>query len=135
MPLFPTYDPQNLSDILGKQAQQATAQTQDTGNQARKRLVSQQAASGRLLSGVSDYNLGDFDTQQAQSLSGIQSGLASSLAGVPQEDWLNQQNFQRNLDLTNYIGQLMRPSTLDEVLAGIGTAGRIGGTVAAFGGF
>ena len=131
--LFADSSPQNLEDVLKQQAQAATAQTQDTYNQARKRLVAQQAHSGRLMSGVSDYPLGDLSTEQGQAESGIQTGLANALAGIPEESYLNQADFQRKLDLTKYIGSLVKPDTLQEVLGGLGTGLQIAGTVAAFG--
>lgn len=121
--LFGDFSPGSLEDVLKQQAGAQTAQTQDQFGQARKRLVSQQAASGRLMSGVSDYPLTDLDTGQSRALSGIQSNLASSLGGIPSEDWLNQQNFQRSYQLADLIGRLNKSSTLDEALAGIGAIG------------
>jgi hypothetical protein len=130
--LFTDFSPGSLEDVLRQQAQAQTAQTTDTYNQARKRLVGQQAASGRLMSGVSDYPLTDLDTSQARSLSGIQSNLTTNLAGVPSEDWLNQQNYQRSYNLANLIGSLNRPSTLEEVLGGIGSIGPLAAVGASF---
>lgn len=121
--LFADYNPQTLEDVLGQQAKQATAQTTDAYTQARKRAVAGQAASGRLMSGVADYPLGDLDTQQGQALSGIQSDLSSKLGGIPAEDWLNNKNFQRSYQLAQLIGSLNKPSTLDEVFQGIGSIG------------
>lgn len=131
MALFTNSNPQTLEDALTQQANSATAQSQDQYTQARKRLVAQQAASGRLMSGVSDYPLTDLDTQEASTESGIQGNLASALAGVPTEDWLNNQQFGRQLSLAQQVASLMKPSTLEEVFQGIGTAGKIGGTIAA----
>lgn len=121
----------SLEDVLGGQAQSATAQTKDKYAQARKRLVGQQAASGRLMSGVADYPLGDLDTQEGQDLSGIQSGLASKLGGISAEDWLNNQNFLRQYGLADKIGKANKPSTLDELFQGIGSIGPTVATLAA----
>lgn len=123
MALFSDYDPKNLQDALGQQAKQATAQTTDVYNQARKRAVSREAASGRLMSGVSDYPLTDLDTQRGSALSGIQSNLTDSLAGIPGEDWLNQKNYQRSYQLADLIGRMNKPSTLDQIFQGIGSIG------------
>lgn len=124
--------PQTLEESLGQSAKQATAQTQDQYAQARKKLVSQQAHSGRLMSGVADYPLTDLDTEEAGAESGIQNNLANALAGIPEEDWLNQQGYRRNIGLINQIAGLNKPSTLDEIFKGIGAAGNIAGSVAAF---
>lgn len=130
--LFSDFSPNSLEDVLGKQAQSATVQTQDQYGQARKRLVGQQAASGRLMSGVSDYPLSDLDTEGTRALSGIQGNLSSALAGIPAEDWLNQKNFQRSYDLANLIGNLNKPSTLDQVFQGIGSIGPLAAMGASF---
>lgn len=135
MALFPDYNPTNLQDTLQKQAQSRSAGIQDQYTQARKRLVAQQAASGRLMSGVADYPLTDLDTSEGSALSGVQDSLANALAGVPAEDYLNQNQFQRQLSLAKEVGSLMQPSTLDEVMQGIGGATKIGATVAGFGVF
>ncbi len=129
MALFPGYDPKNLNDVLNQQAQAATAQTNDQYNQARKRTVASEAASGRLMSGVSDYPLTDLDTSQGSALSGIQSQLAQSLGGISSEDWLNRQNYLRQYGLAEQIGNANKPSTLDQVFQGIGS---VGPTVARF---
>lgn len=115
--------PKTLEDVLKQSAGAQTAQTTDQYNQARKRTVAQEAHSGRLMSGVSDYPLGDLDTQEGSALSGIQSNLTNALGGIPEEDWLNSQNFQRSYDLASLVGKLNKPSTLDEVLSGIGSIG------------
>jgi hypothetical protein len=133
MALMTGYDPKNLADVLGQQAGAQTANIQDQYGQARKRLVSQQAASGRLMSGVSDYPLGDLSTQEGSALSGVQSDLASKLGGIPSEDWLNQQGFGRNYDLAKMISGMNKPSTLDEVFQGIGAIGPSAAQFAAMG--
>jgi hypothetical protein len=133
MSLLPGYDPNNLQDVLTQQAQSANANLTDQYQQNKKRLVSQQAASGRLESGVSDYPLTDLQTNYTQGQSGIQDQLATALAGIPAEDWLNSQNFQQSLGLANQIANANKPSTLDEIFQGIGTAGGLG--AAAFGAF
>lgn len=130
--LFSDFNPSSLEDVLKQQSQVQTNQTTDSYNQARKRLVGQQAASGRLMSGVSDYPLTDLDTSKTQALSGIQSNLATSLGGIPAEDWLNQQNFRRSYDLASLIGSLNKPSTLEEVLGGIGSIGPLAAVGASF---
>lgn len=124
MALLPNgYDPKNLDDVLKGQAGSATANLTDQYQQARKRAVSSEAASGRLMSGVSDYPLTDLDTNYQQGKSGIQDQLATSLGGISQEDWLNNQDYLRSYGLANKIGNANRPSTLDELFQGIGAVG------------
>lgn len=134
MPLLPGYNPSNLEDVLKQSAGSQTANLTDQYQQARRRAVAGQAASGRLMSGVADYPLTDLDTQYQKGLSGIQTGLAGQEAGIPEEDWLNTGQFNRQLALTDEIEQLMRPSTLDEIFQGIGTGLKVGGSVAAVAG-
>lgn len=129
MSLLPSgYDPKNLEDVLKGQATNASANQTDQYQQQRKRAVAGEAASGRLMSGVSNYPLTDLDVGNQRAQSGIQDQLASSLAGVPEEDWLNQNDFKRSYDLASLIGKLNKPNTLDEIFQGIGA---IGPTVAA----
>lgn len=121
MSLFPSG--MNLEDVLNKQAQSASANQTDAYQQQRKRLVSQQAASGRLMSGVSDYPLADLDTGNLQAQSGIEDQLATSLGGIGAEDWMNRQKYLRSYGLANKIGNANKPSTLEEVLSGMGAIG------------
>lgn len=124
MALLPSgYNPSNLEDVLKGQAQSASANQTDAYTQQKKRLVSQQAASGRLMSGVSDYNLADLSAGNQQAQSGIQDELANSIAGIGQEDWLNNQNYLRQYGLASKIGSANKPSTLDEIFQGIGSVG------------
>jgi|SRR5882672_5246156 len=133
MALLPTgYDPKNLEDVLKGQAGSATANLTDQYAQNRKRAVSREAASGRLMSGVSDYSLGDLESNFQQGKSGIQDQLSNSLAAVPEEDWLNQNNFQRSYQLAKLIGSMNKPSTLEEVLGGIGSVGPMAAMTASF---
>lgn len=133
MALLPNgFNPQNLNDVLQQQANSASANQNQSYIQQKKQLVSDQAAGGRLMSGVSNYPLTDLSAQNQQAQSGIQDNLASSLAGVPEEDWLNQQNYQRSYDLASLVGSLNKPSTLQEALAGIGQVGPLAATAAAF---
>lgn len=124
MALLPSgYDPNTLNDVLQGQAKSASANQTDLYQQQRKRTVADQAASGRLMSGVSDYPLTDLDTQNQQAQSGIQNQLATALGGISQEDWLNNQNYLRSYGLANQIGNANRPSTLDQLFQGIGSIG------------
>lgn len=127
MALVPGYNPNNLSDVINQSTGAQTANLTDQYNQARRRTVADQAASGRLMSGVSDYPLTDLDTQYQQGLSGIQANQANTLAGIPEEDWLNQQNFGRSYSLAQDIASRYKPSTLQEIFQGIGAGAGLAG--------
>lgn len=121
MALF-NYGVGSLEDVLRQGAstgQQAI--TQDFAKK-RRRLTAQQAASGRLGSNVAEYSFGDLDNQEASALAGNQAGLESALAGVPAEDFLSSQEYDRKLRLAKLIGSQNKPSTLEEVLGGVSAA-------------
>lgn len=133
MALLPNgYNPGNLNDVLTKQADTASANQTDDYTQQKKRLVASQAAGGRLTSGVSNYPLTDLSVSNQRAQSGIQDQLASSLAGIPEEDWLNNQNFQRSYQLANLIGSMNKPGTLEEALGAIGQVGPLAAVAASF---
>lgn len=126
------YNPQSLQDALSQSAGSASANLGDQYIQAKKQLVSDQASSGRLMSGVSDYPLTDLQTQYQQGLSGIQGNLATEEAAIPSEDWLNQQQFGEGQQLASQLSSLLQPSTLDQVFQGIGQVAPIIGAAASF---
>jgi hypothetical protein len=121
------YDPKTLQDVINQSTGAQTANLTDSYQQQRKRDVADQASGGRLMSGVSSYPLTDLDTRYQQGLSGIQTGAANEMAGIPAEDWLNQQQFGRQLSLAQQIANQMKPSTLEQVFGGIGAAGSLAG--------
>lgn len=124
------YNPQTLQDTINQSMGSATANLTDQYTQAKRQTVADQASSGRLMSGVSDYPLTDLQTNYEQGLSGIQNQGAQEEAGIPAEDWLNQNQFQNSLGLANQIGNANQPTTLSEIFQGIGVAGQLGGTAA-----
>jgi hypothetical protein len=131
MAIIPGYNPQNLQDVLNQSAGAQSANLTDQYNQARKQTISDQASSGRLMSGVSNYPLTDLQTQYQSGLSGIQGNLASEEASVPEEDWLNSQNFGRSQTLASQIANELQPSDLQTIFQGIGTGAQVVGTAAA----
>lgn len=122
----------NLGDILGNQANLQADQTTDAYNQKRRKTVGQLGANGRLMSGVSNYDLGNLDAAQGQDVSGAYSGLAGALGGIPAEDMLDTNNYGRQMSLAELIGRLNKPSKLQEALGALGAAGQTAGTIAAF---
>lgn len=132
MALFGDSAPKSLQDVLG---QQAAGQEEDINQgyaKRRKQLIGQEAHNGRLMSGVSEYPLGDLDAAQAGDIAGVESGLASSLGQIPTEDYYNNLDYKRKTELAKYLGGLNKPSTFQEVLGGIGTGAKLASTFAAF---
>lgn len=127
MALVPGYNPQNLQDVLSQSAGAQSANLTDQYNQQRKQAISDQASSGRLMSGVASYPLTDLQTQYQSGLSGIQGNLAQEEAGIPEEDWLNSQAFGRQQQVANQISSNLAPSTLQEIFQGIGTGTQLAG--------
>lgn len=131
MALLPNgYNPQSLQDVFNQVGASQSANLTDQYTQARKQAVAGEAASGRLTSGVSNYPLTDLDTSYQKGLSDIQTNLAGQEAGIQDDDWLNNQNYLRQYGLADAIGNANRPSTLEEIFAGIGSVGSVAGTAA-----
>lgn len=131
MAIIPGYNPQNLQDVLNQSAGAQTANLTDQYQQARKQAISDQASSGRLTSGVSNYPLTDLSSQYESGLSGIQGNLASEENSIPEEDWLNSQTFGRQQSLADQIANELKPSDLQQIFQGIGTGAQVAGTAAA----
>lgn len=132
MALFDPGTNSTLSDVLNQQADTASQGiTQDYAKKRRK-LVSQNAATGRLGSGVSNYDFGDLNAGELSDVGGVQSNLSSELAQIPSNDYLAQNDFNRQKQLAELIAKLNQESTLSQVFGGIGTGLKLGGTVAAF---
>jgi hypothetical protein len=123
--LFATGAPTTLEQSLSGQAQNQIAQSQDAYTQNRKRLIADQAAGGQLMGGTKNYAQTDLATGEANNESNIYSGLGNALAGIPAEDTLNQEQYNQNLQLAQLIGNLNKPSSLQEALGAFGTATHI----------
>lgn len=133
MALFGTTAPTSLEQVLGNQANSQVSGIEDAYAQKKKRLVSQEAHSGRLMSGVSDYPLADLSAAQAGDEGDVYANLAGALGQIPAEDQLNQDDYNHNLQLADLIGKLNRPSELQQALGALKGIGGIAGTAAAFG--
>jgi hypothetical protein len=130
MGLFDSGAPQTLQDVLSRQADTATMGIDQNYANKRRKLISSQAAGGRLGSGVANYSLTGLDTQQLGDIAGVDQSLSEALGGVPAEDFGSSQDYQRQVDLAKLIGAKNKPSKLSGVLGG---AGSLGGAGAAFG--
>lgn len=132
MPLFDPNTPMSLEDVLGNQAKLKSDQSQAASVQKKRRLVSREAATGRLGSGVSNYPLADLAVSDASGLGDIQGGLAGALGQIPGEDYLNTNENARKRRLAELMGDLNKPSDLEQALGALNAAGNIGATFAAF---
>lgn len=130
--LFDTATPSTLADVLGQQASTATQGITNDYAKQRRKLVAQQASTGRLRSGVSNYNFGDLNASELSDIGGVQSSLADALGGIPAQDYLSQQDFSRQKQLAELIAKLNEPSTLSEVFGGLGAGLKLGGLAASF---
>lgn len=124
--------PKSLADVLGQQANTQVQQTQDAYTQKKRKLVGGLGASGRLRSGVSNYDLGDLAASEGSDISDIYSGLTNALGQIPAEDYLNQKGYGRSDQLARLVGGLSKPSSLEEALGALGMAGNVAGKFAAF---
>lgn len=132
MGLFDTGSSSTLADVLGQQAATQTSQINQDYAKRKRQNVSQQAATGRLGSGVANYQAGDLASSQLGDLGGVQSNLANALAGIPTQDYLGTQEFNRSSQLARLIAELNKPSDLQTAFGALGAAGKVGGTIAAF---
>jgi len=125
-------DATSLEDVLGRQAEAQTGSIQDQFAKRRRQAVSQQARAGRLGSGVANYTFGDIGAQELGALGNVQAQLAQSLGQIPVQDYLREQDFRRNYELSKLIASLSEPSALQEAFTGLGAAGNLASTVGAF---
>lgn len=130
MALFDPNEVPTLASVLGNQANYQKAQISDAAVQKKRRLVSQEAASGRLGSGVSNYPLADLEAGTASELADVDTGLAGALGQIPAEGYLNDRQQARNYALAQLIGELNKRSGLESGLSGAAAGAGAG---AAFG--
>lgn len=138
MALFDPNTNLSLEDILGNKAKTEAAGIQDAQIQKKRRLVGQEAHSGRLMSGVSDYPLADLATSGASAEGDVYSGLAEALGQIPAEGYLNDKALERNYKLARLIGALNKKNGMESGLEGAGAGASAGSAFgpwgAAFGG-
>lgn len=120
-----------LEQILGQQADTQAMGIEQGYAKKRKQLVGQQAAGGRLTSGVANYPLADLDSGEVGDLGGVYGNLASSLGQIPANDYIQQQEFDRNRQLAEMIAKMNKPSVLSQALGGLQAATNIGAKAAA----
>lgn len=82
-----------------------------------------QMASGRAMGGYTGQALGRANTMASQ---GIENTLGGTLGASSLQEMKAQQEHQRNLALARLVGEQNSPSTLMEVLGGLGNAAQSG---------
>lgn len=122
-----------LEDVLGNQAGYQKDQINDAAVQKKRRLVSSEAASGRLGSGVSNYPLADLASGNATDVSGVDTGLAEALGQIPAESYLNDNQLARNYELARLIGSLNKKNGTQSGLEGAAAGASAGSTFGPWG--
>jgi hypothetical protein len=122
----------SLEDVLGQQADTAGMDISNQFAKKRRQTIAQQAAGGRLGSGVANYSLADVDSGEIGALGDVYGGLAEALGQVPAEDYFSMQDFERKRQLARRIAELQKPSGLEESFGALGSAANIAGKFAAF---
>lgn len=130
--LFDPGSSSTLADILGQKADTASMGITNDYAQKKRRNASMQAASGRLGSGVANYQAGDLAAGELSDLGGVQSNLADALAGIPTTDFLDQQQNNRNRQLAELIAELNKPSALQQTIGALRGGVQAAGSVMSF---
>lgn len=88
------------------------------------RARTQAAADARPTGSYYGQRLG---TGEALSQGNLRSGLENVLGGEGYADWKSKRDFDENMALAQFTGELMKPSTTEEVMAGLGGGAQAGG--------
>lgn len=121
-----------LEDILSRQADSSAMTIGNQFARKRRQAIGQQAAQGRIRSGVSNYQFGDIASDEIGALGDVESGLAGALGQIPINDYATNQDNLRRRQLAELLAELNRQSPLEEALGGLGLAGNLAGTFAGF---
>lgn len=131
MALFGSDAPTSLEEILGQRAETQGMNIEQQFAKKRRQSVSQQAHSGRLGSGVANYQAADLGAEELGAYSDLESGLAAELGAIPADDYLSTQEFERQRALAKLIGRLNKgkQSMLGGLLGGAGSGASAGGAI------
>src|SRR5258706_15577238 len=113
MSLFDPGSSTSLADVLNQQADTATQGINQDYAKRKRAAIAQAGAGGRLTSGVQNYTMGDINASQLGDLGSVQSNLADALSGIPTQDYLGTQDFNRQSQLAQLIASLNKPSDLE----------------------
>lgn len=92
------------------------------------RAKTQRAADARPSAG--GYYAERLGSGETQSQGNLKSGLENVLGGEGYADWKGLRDYGENMNLAQLTGQLNKPSTLEEILSGLGVGAQAGGQLA-----
>lgn len=125
-------DTGTLEDALGKTADDQANTIDQQYAKKRRQSIAQNAHSGRLMSGVANYDAGDLNAAEAGDIGDVYGNLTNALGAVPLTDYTNAQDDARKRKLAELLGSLNSPSGLEEALGGLATGAQLASTAAAF---
>lgn len=129
MALFDSGAPTTLEDVLGRQAETQGMNLENQFAKQRRKAIGQQAAAGRLGSGVANYTMADVDAGEIAGLGDVEQSLAEALGQIPAEDYVRQREFERQEALAALIGKTKKKNLLGGIIGGAGTGAATGASV------
>lgn len=124
-----------LADVLGAQADTSATGINEAYAKRKRRDAAVGAHTGRLNSGVQNYTVADTEGDRLGDLGGVYGSLATSLAAIPENDYLTNRQDDRDRELALLVASLNKPSNLASAFGMAGSALNLGTKVAgAFGG-
>jgi len=116
-----------LIDQLRDPLQQINTQGQNNLQGILQRIGTRQTASSKASGRVQgQYAPQELARSGGIASRGLEDTLAGALGGASLDEVRKQQEHQRNLALVRQIGDLMSPSILQQVLAGLGGGAKAG---------
>jgi len=126
MALIADTAPSTLEDVLGQTADTAGMTIQNQYAKARRKAVGEQAASGRLGSGVANYTMGDINAGELTDLASNESDLATALGQIPTQDYMGDLENARRLELAKLIGKMSKKGGSAGIASGVLSGGASG---------
>lgn len=83
---------------------------------------------GSTAAGPGSYAGGRFDTAQNLDIGALEAALAGGLGNASYENQLQEREFNQNSELAREAAELNKPGLFEEILAGLGGAGKTAGT-------
>lgn len=119
--------PSSLTDVLGQIG--SGQQSAISGAYAKKKQqMLADALPGRAtVLAPGSYASERLGTGENLSMGNLRSGLEQVLGNTAYGDWKNERDFRQNYELAKLAGELMRPSTVEQVLSGLGGGAQTGG--------
>lgn len=101
----------------------------DIGTPQSKNISDSYAKLRGGISPNSDYATSRFNKLGTLAQGNLKSNLEGALGSSSYGDWKSQRDFEQNYALAKLTGELNAPSTLEQVLGGLGGAMRTGGDI------